>query len=71
MISSSRFKGSALVEGKPHVEIIYTIGNEQPQLKVGFQFRARQLYEVVDMFYGKEKITSTWIRFREICKYFE
>ena len=66
-----RFKGIALVEGKPNVEIIYDIPRkEEPYLKIGFEFRGQGLSNVVDMFYGEKKVSSTWIRFSEICKHY-
>ena len=65
----SRFKGIALVEGRPNVEVLYYMTKEQPQLKVGFQFKSKQLSKVINMFYGEEKMTSSWMKFSEICKF--
>ena len=65
-----RFKGFALVEGKPNVEIIYHVPKKaEPYLKIGFVYRGIELSTVVDMFYGEKKMSSTWIRFAEICKH--
>ena len=65
----SRLKGIALVEGRPNVEILYYMAREQPQLKVGFQFKAKQLSKIITMFYGEKKMTSAWMKFSEICKF--
>ena len=66
---SLRFKGVALVDGRPKVEIIYSIVGDQPQMKVGLFFRGQNLYKVVNMFYREDEIKSTWIKFQHICKY--
>lgn len=57
-----------MVEGKPIVEVIYYIHDGQPQMKLGLQFSDQYLYQAVNMFYREEKIQSTWIKFRRICK---
>ena len=62
-----RFKGFALVDGKPNVECAYTIIAGQPHLKLGLQFDKQNLYKVINMFYREEKIKSTWIKFQHIC----
>lgn len=65
--ASFSFKGFALVEGKPSVEVIYYIHDGQPQLKLGLQFNNKHLYKAINMFYREDKIKSTWIKFRRIC----
>ena len=64
-----RFKGFALVDRKPNIEVLYFIANGVPILKLGFDFKSQYLYKVVRMFYGEDKIKSTWIKFSRICKY--
>ena len=67
--STSRFKGVVLVDGRPKVEIIYSVIGGQPQLKLGMYFKRQNLYKVVNMFYREDKIKSTWIKFQHICMY--
>ena len=64
-----RFKGFGLVDGKPDIEIIYSIIGGKPQLKLGLRFKQQNLYKVVNMFYREDKIKSTWIKFQQICMY--
>ena len=63
-----RFKGFALIDGKPRVEVVYFMLNNQPELKIGFHFENQYLYKVVSMFYGDDKLKSTWMKFKSICK---
>ena len=57
------------MDGKPVIEVIYHIVNGVPMLKLGFQFQNQYLYKVIRMFYREDKIKSTWIKFKKICKY--
>ena len=57
------------MDGNPSIEVIYFIDNGEPMLKLGFEFQNQYLYKVVRMFYEEDKIKSTWIKFKRICKY--
>ena len=59
----------ALVDGRPNVEIVYSIIEGQPQMKLGLHFGKQNLYKVINMFYREDKIKSTWIKFQRICMY--
>ena len=66
---TDRFKGYAAIDGIPEIEVLYFLPEGKPQLKVGFAFRDQYLHKVVHMFYGDDKIKSTWMKFGMICKY--
>ena len=65
----SRFKGLAMVDGKPNVEVVYSIIGGTPQLKLGLRYKKQNLYKVINMFYREDKIKSTWIKFQHLCMY--
>ena len=56
-----------MVDGKPNVEVVYSIVGGKPLLKLGMRFKKQNLYKVINMFYGEDKIKSTWIKFEQIC----
>lgn len=64
-----RLKGFALVDSQPLIEVIYFLKGGEAQLKLGLEFQNQHLHKIVDMFYGEEKIKSTWLKFKMTCKY--
>jgi len=62
-----KFKGLAMVDGKPNVEVVYSIIGGTPQLKLGLRYKKQNLYKVINMFYREDKIKSTWIKFQHLC----
>ena len=69
IFSPDRFKGKAVFDKTPKVEILYQIMNGQPHLKLGIHFQKQYLYSIANMIYGNEQIKSTWIKFQDICEF--
>ena len=59
-----------MLEGKPNIEMVYFTQGNQRKLIVALQFNGKSLHEVVNLFYGKDMMKSSWMRFKQIGNIF-